>query len=364
MHRYLCPAAGCSSIFHTVKYLCDHIGLFHDTPKHASPLICGINTCTFKSMSVGGYRKHIQRCHAEDWHSNRYRRNDDCVKLLNEPYVIGEVPTDILMETAEPEHDNSIDSTFSCYYSQLQKKLTQVILKNREMSLIPKSTMVSLVKDIRHVVQLSQLAFAQTLSQSICNRFSLSDADNILQDLIEQTENVLDDIFKTVSSAKRFKNYCYSHLNMIMPREEKLEPIFRNGKWFKQSYQYVPIMETLKQYLIHLIFLQQKDPILSVNCVKIESTTFSKDDLFVIDLDCDENPVFISITHIIEFTGLWIVCGLLTVCEMYCHFSDSFEIRCTDDYIVVNPHEIRSFTPVSQVQVQGKSHAVLSHRIL
>jgi hypothetical protein len=53
MHRYLCPAAGRSSIFHTVKYLCDHIGLFHDTPKHASPLICGINTCKFKSMSVG-----------------------------------------------------------------------------------------------------------------------------------------------------------------------------------------------------------------------------------------------------------------------------------------------------------------------
>jgi hypothetical protein len=75
------------------------------------------------------------------------------------------------------------------------------------MSLIPKSTMGSF-KDIRQVMKLSQLSFAQSVAESFSKSFSFNDADNILQDFIEQNESVLDDIFHTVSSGKRLKSYC------------------------------------------------------------------------------------------------------------------------------------------------------------
>lgn len=255
--RYACPALGCNSVFHTVKFLCDHMMLYHEAPKNASPFTCNINSCRFKSVSVEGYRKHIVRSHPDCWNSQRLRRTEDAKKLMLDTSVVHVIQPEIA-PTASSDYfchvdtNDNLESSVTSYYNQLQKTLTQVILKHREMSLIPKSTMESLLKDIQQVMQLSHLAFAQSFLEVMTNgTIDPNSVENIVGDLVDKNEAMIDDLFQTVRSAKQLRSYCCKHLKMVQPRAECLEPVFRNGKWFKQSYQYVPIMETLKQFLSH-----------------------------------------------------------------------------------------------------------------
>ena len=253
IYRYACPALGCPSIFHTVKFLCDHISLYHDS-KNGPPLICGINSCMFQSISAAGYHKHIKRSHPDDWNNQRYRRNEDSHAIMV-PSATDTDTVQLVISSACNEAmqiDQLSTETEICFLNQLQKKLAQVVLKHRELSLVPNSTMASLVKDIQNVIQLSQLAIGQSISRAVtANAMQSSSLENIVSNLLEQHEIIIDDVFQTVASAKKLKAYCRNHLNLVMPRQECLDSVFRNGKWYKQSYQYVSILDTLKHFLAH-----------------------------------------------------------------------------------------------------------------
>ena len=80
-------------------------------------------------------------------------------------------------------------SSETCFLSQLQTNLAQVVLKHRELSLIPKSTTASLIKDIQNVIQLSQLAFGQSISHALsANEMQSGCVEQIVGDLLEQHE--------------------------------------------------------------------------------------------------------------------------------------------------------------------------------
>jgi hypothetical protein len=98
--------------------------------------------------------------------------------------------------------------------------------------------------------------------------------------------------------------------------------------------------------------------------VKLDCCMFSIDDLYVINKDVDDTPIFVSITHLLEHIGTWIICGLLTVAEKYNELTDSYIVRSTNDFIVVSPSELRSYGSIARVQLMGEQHVVLSHRIV
>jgi hypothetical protein len=61
-------------MFYTVKLMIDHLMLFNDNSRHAENIICGIDSCMFRSTTVIGYRLYVRRNHPDDWCRQRYKR--------------------------------------------------------------------------------------------------------------------------------------------------------------------------------------------------------------------------------------------------------------------------------------------------
>ena len=78
----------------------------------------------------------------------------------------------------------------------------------------------------------------------------------------------------------------------------------------------------------------------------------------------DEVPMFVFATHIIEHDGTWIVCGLLSIAERYSNVSDSYIVNISDDYIVLNVGELKTYGPVAHVKIEGKIHVCLNYRLV
>ena len=61
----------------------------------------------------------------------------------------------------------------------------------------------------------------------------------------------MDGTFKTASSSGRLKTYCLNALGLVLLETVVVDRFFKNGKWFKISFQYVSILKTLKNFLSH-----------------------------------------------------------------------------------------------------------------
>lgn len=72
---YACPVLDCSRTSVTVKYLVDHLALFHCDAASAVTFSCGIDDCKFLSSSTEGYGMHLRREHSEAWNHQRYKRS-------------------------------------------------------------------------------------------------------------------------------------------------------------------------------------------------------------------------------------------------------------------------------------------------
>jgi hypothetical protein len=125
------------------------------------------------------------------------------------------------------------------YYYKLHRKLAAVVLKYREVSLIPKSVMVGIVKDMRDILQYSQLAVVTYLSENSAGRGFASGQDDddgvVTNSILSENEIFMDDIFKCVTNAKQLKAHCRTTLHMVQRREVVLSHFLKNGKRLKHS---------------------------------------------------------------------------------------------------------------------------------
>jgi hypothetical protein len=134
------------------------------------------------------------------------------------------------------------------YYSELQKKIALIVLKHRELGLIPKSTMEHIVNDMRDVLKFAQMAFIQSFSNGD-QSLSINEID--VEQFGEQNEFILHEIFQNVSTSKQLRSYCSRYLGMVKPQEIVLDRYSQNGKSKKNSFQYVSVIETLRVFLAH-----------------------------------------------------------------------------------------------------------------
>ena len=251
-NMYTCPVSGCVMMFQTVKFMMNHLVLYHNRPKNADSFTCYINNCMFKSTSVVGYRLHVRRSHSDDWSKNRYTRCHNSSQLQENVTVVEmeqeSQDVDMLDDNVGLSEDVPTDSNY--IYSQLQKKITLTVLKHREVSLIPKSTMEGIVNDVHDILRLTQSATIHSLS-SYNGGMLGSVGDTVFENFVDQSESVLDEMFQNVTTAKQLKSYCTKNLGMVKPLEIMLGHHFQNGKKKKNSFQYVPVLETIKMFLAH-----------------------------------------------------------------------------------------------------------------
>jgi hypothetical protein len=201
-------------MFYTVKLMIDHLMLFHDNRRHAENIICGIDSCMFRSATVIGYGLHVRRNHPDDWSRQGYKRLIHCSPKTATPKNF--VNEDCGTDDGEQEDVENVGEQFSMvsadYHYKLQHKLAAVVLKHCEVSLIPKSVMVGIVKDMQDILQYSQLAVVTYLSENSASRSFASgqdDDDGILTNsILSENEIFMDDIFKCVTSAKQLKAQC------------------------------------------------------------------------------------------------------------------------------------------------------------
>jgi len=243
---YECPLIGCARKFQTIKFMIDHMVLYHDGPGNNHFFTCGIDDCRTLSSSVHGYRLHVSRKHSELWQQSRYQRRAEAVHLSEVPSTcVQNVSYEDNLENDESVSHMTATRAYVDHNTQLQKKISQIVLKQREINLMSQSAMENFVTDISDIVKYSQMCFMQSLSQ-------VSDiSENVLNDCLKRSEAVIDDIFQTVCSNKRLKSYCKKYMGMIPPTEIVLDRYIRNGKSLKNSYQYVSVLSTLRNFLEH-----------------------------------------------------------------------------------------------------------------
>jgi len=105
--------------------------------------------------------------------------------------------------------------------------------------------MIEIVNDMHDILKFSNDALVNSL-------ITVSEiSDSTVENLLENNDNILEDIFRTVSTSDHLKSYCKTHLGMVQPKEIILDHLLHNGKRVKHSFQYVSILENLKRFLEH-----------------------------------------------------------------------------------------------------------------
>lgn len=110
--------------------------------------------------------------------------------------------------------------------------------------------MEQIVTDMRDVLQCSQMAVVHLLCRNI-NNGSVCPDETVVSDIMDQNEALLDSIFENVRTAKQLKAYCIRNLGLVQPIEIVLGSCKVNGKLIKHSFQYVPLLTTLQNYIEH-----------------------------------------------------------------------------------------------------------------
>ena len=120
------------------------------------------------------------------------------------------------------------------------------------------------------------------------------------------------------------------------------------------------------QPLLNNVFdLNGSDVCLSVKCVQLQCAKICVNELYIVDIDLNEHlPIFIDITHILEYCGLWILCGLLCTTDYYAAETDSYVIQLHDTYIALNATELKVSIPITQVKFYGNRQATLRYRVV
>ena len=246
VQQYTCPIQNCNRLFYTVKLMMDHLAFSHDAPAYANLITCGIDNCLYKTNSIHGFRTHLRRNHEVDWNRGRYKRMadqgdgieyqvsaDDEEAEIDCEVNIGEINPDVL---DNEEVRMSFEEIWKDYPEQLQKKLAIFCLKNREIHMLPKIAMESIMVDLRDILQLSHSVFARSFTHFSEIGATASEVEKECNgDILENFENFdlfLGEILKSIGNNYQLRNFCTRSLGMIIPRQIVLDNYQRNPTWF------------------------------------------------------------------------------------------------------------------------------------
>ena len=98
--------------------------------------------------------------------------------------------------------------------------------------------------------------------------------------------------------------------------------------------------------------VESLDHVLCVNSVQLDCLLLTVKYLYVIDVSSDDEiPIVISVSHLLEHEGTWIVCGFMQIVEQYSSCLDAYVLQDCREYIAISPSEILSYGPIPHVNI-------------
>ena len=214
------PCTICKSKFSKIPRFLNHVRIFHGLT--GFQIMCPIRKCTYPKMMkcFSTLRQHLYRTHPQTMYEEKLSNNSD---KLNEESTS---ETGDFDEQSESEENPIVtegngNAELENEPVDVLKKTALYILKKRELHLMPRTVVEEDIKDLRNL-----LSCTSTSPQN---------------DFINSLE--------WLKSEFRLNAYCKDALNFNEPKTFTLGEELINGKVQKHSYQYISLIDTLREYM-------------------------------------------------------------------------------------------------------------------
>ena len=214
-----CPLPDCSYIAKK-RLLLHHLRHDHMT---SLAYTCQLNSCYLTYSSIRSYEKHLQRDHSDvlSWYGHHNEKDVDRDRETG-------VPVDIFLDNL-PEIENNFSEP------NYQLILFKHCLRLKEKYVLPHATYLSIMDDTIALLTSIQKDISFALqSRNIKEHMNIDDIPALEKDSLVK-------IWSDLKSKEIFNKHCIE-FGMVQPETVRLDD---------SSFQYVPILATLKQYFSH-----------------------------------------------------------------------------------------------------------------
>ncbi|XP_061192283.1 uncharacterized protein LOC133200514 [Saccostrea echinata] len=204
-------------------------------------VLCSIDGCEKSYGNIDSFLKHIKRKHIafHQTHMSKWKednRNADILESLME--VNDEHDIDLNMAEGGVENqgmDAEVD---------FQKKICVFLLQLREKYKLPAVVIPQIVNEIIMIISHHQTHYLRSLSQFLDER-QIEQHDSLaLKALLEESSEI-ENALSSLDSEYKINKFAKTKLGFVKPME------IRPDRASNDTYQYVPILETLKSLLAH-----------------------------------------------------------------------------------------------------------------
>ena len=232
----------CKVVKFSIKKYLSHLELCH---QHSPDFIinCGLDNCRKNYKSVASLRNHYYRCHKElIINQSQGNQTLDNVNDYNPPasYDSDSDQADAPDYKAGEHVVLSIDDLTK----DLKSHVVDFILKLQEKHVLPKVVQETVVNDIRCLFKTFISNYSGLIKFHLDKAGFCIESDSDLEYLL-QNEDLFEAALDCVSTEYKLESYCKDSLGLVKP----VEHILGHNGTKAESFQYVPILDVLKQVL-------------------------------------------------------------------------------------------------------------------
>jgi len=237
---FYCLFPSCNLKLPSVRGLLSHMRLVHGEEKNAS-LRCHLGRCNKLYTTSQSYRKHVEREHQHflTVDNDRYANVE-----MNKHVEVAPSSSSADYETSHSDESCTISNVLNIF----SRNVTLFALRIRETYTLPKTVCTQIMNDISSLFS----TFHEQFSQFVVNQLDEMGIDISINPGLHRvlmTDLLLNTAWDSVKTADNLRRYCLDNLNLIEGEEVLLGVNQEGGK--NDSYQYVPICNTLRHYIQH-----------------------------------------------------------------------------------------------------------------
>jgi len=241
----------CAVVKCGVKKYLHHLQLFHQNAPNFV-VNCGLENCRRTYHSVAALKTHYYRRHRDLILTNP-DTVDDTIPHIEQD---GDSDTEDIVD-GDADNANVLLSVPDLLCN-LKSHVALFILQLQEKHVLPRIVQQTVVDEIRFLFNTFLANYSAVIKFHLVQAGFDFDDNNDLQNLL-QNENIFDTALDCVSSDYKLESFCKNTLGFIEPVEYCLGV---NENNIKESVQYVPILDVLKQ-------LYQREELLHMCSVRL-----------------------------------------------------------------------------------------------
>jgi len=244
MASYECLYPECSMNLVSLRRLCQHMTFVHGSGISCL-LKCKVGNCERTYTTSESYRKHVERAH---WCVLEREKSAGtrCNSIGNGESEVLNIADRSTEGEQCPVSDQ--DGDLNTFSHSLTRSLSLFVLKTREKYMLPKSAFTSLMNDVIDLAGMERSHISDLLRKEL-HAENTEGRSCVITNVIENTESLLKQSWMQINTDCKLNAFCRAELNLVEPREIVLGENADTKR--NDTYQYVPILETLRVYLQH-----------------------------------------------------------------------------------------------------------------